>query len=397
MEYRGRKNWALAGAVLVGLASVLSSAWIRRMTDTETLAAQARQAVDRQEWARAGSLLSTLAKRRAVNANDVVLRAQVEMGQGRPDRAIGLLTDIPESDPLAAPARVVAGQIEKSRNRAVPTERLFTDAVRLDPRLTQARRELILLYATQARREELNAQFRALAEIETLSFDDVFLWTNSFDDLWINDTIRPSLERYLAADAGDRASRLALAAVMLKGGQVNEAESLLVPLPATDVDALVLRIRIELSGNRLDRARELLAGGPLEHPGLALLRAQFTARSNESTAAERHFRTALRLDPRTREALQGLSLVLKQMGRIEESEKYRLEAEKWRRLTGLLQKSKTFNIRDDVTLLTELGAACEDVGQVAEARAWYRLALGVDPLQPAVQKSLFRLRDRPGS
>ena len=95
----------------------------------------------------------------------------------------------------------------------------------------------------------------ALAEIETLSFDDVFLWTNSFDDLWINDTIRPSLERYLAADAGDRASRLALAAVMLKGGQVNEAESLLVPLPATDVDALVLRIRIALSGNRLDRAR----------------------------------------------------------------------------------------------------------------------------------------------
>ena len=135
----------------------------------------------------------------------------------------------------------------------------------------------------------------------------------------------------------------------------------------------------------------------MEHPGLALLRAQFSARSNESAAAEGHFRTALRLDPRNREALQGLSLVLKQMGRIEESEKYRVEAEKWRRLTGLLQKSKTFNIREDVTLLTELGAACEDVGQVAEARAWYRLALGVDPLQPAVQKSLFRLRDHPGS
>jgi tetratricopeptide (TPR) repeat protein len=395
MHRTSRQTWVIAGLAILALTAALTAAGVWGNSSPEQLAEAARTAVQRKQWPRARSLLNKLLRRRARTTDDLLLYAELELGVGHPDEAIQLLTEINESNSVAARARLVAGQIEKKRDRARGMEAWFLEALRLDPSLAEVRRELIFLYAMQARRRDLNAQFQALAETETLSFDDVFLWTISFVDLWINDTIRPSLERYLAADAEDRPSRLALAAVMLKSGEIHEAESLLVPMPTADVDARVLRIRIALASHRLDRACEILSGGAREHASLALLRAQFAARSNDSAAAEGYYRTALRLDPHNHVAIQGLSLVLKQMGRIEESEKHRLEAEKWRLITSLLQKSKTFNIRDDVTLLAQLGAACEDVGLVAEACAWYRLAIGIDPLQTAVQKSLFRLRDRP--
>jgi Flp pilus assembly protein TadD len=142
----------------------------------------------------------------------------------------------------------------------------------------------------------------------------------------------------------------------------------------------------------VDEARALVAQGPAEHVGLALIRGQLAVRSNEPAAAARQFRIALRLDPDDREALQGLSLVLKQVGELEEANRSQSRAEQWRHLTSLLQKSKTSGNREDKAVLTQLGEACEALGQNAEARAWYRLALARDPLDTALQKSLYRLR-----
>ena len=39
-----------------------------------------------------------------------------------------------------------------------------------------------------------------------------------------------------------------------------------------------------------------------------------------------------------------------------------------------------------------LGAACEAVRRLPEARAWYNLAVQTDPLDAAAQKALYRLR-----
>ena len=50
--------------------------------------------------------------------------------------------------------------------------------------------------------------------------------------------------------------------------------------------------------------------------------------------------------------------------------------------------------RRDPDLLRHLGEACEDVDRPAEARAWYRLALGLDPSDAVIQRALYRLRDR---
>jgi tetratricopeptide (TPR) repeat protein len=393
MRYSGRKTWALAGLILLGLAGVISTVRGGGRSDPGKLAAEARVALKNRQWPRAEVLLAELARRRLPTSEEIVLRAELELGRGCADESIKLLTGITTSDPLAASARLVAGQIEKSRNRARPAEALFIEASRLDPRLVAAHRELILLYAAQARRLDLKAQFRALSELEPLGFDDVFLWMTSFENLWVNDVIRSQLERFLAADPDDRVSRLALAGVFLRSHQLEESEALLRPLPDSDPDARTLRARIALSRMHTDEVRSLLQSGPTEHVDLALLRGQVAARMNDRSTAARQYRIALRHDPTNHEALQGLALVLKQLG-DREAALIQGQLDQWHFLTTLLQKSKTFEIRTDKTLLTQLAETCAALNQIPEARAWYRLALAQDPLDAAIQKSLYLLRGR---
>jgi tetratricopeptide (TPR) repeat protein len=393
MTFSSRKMWVLAGITVLGMGVFTVVVCSRMCSRPDELAAKSRLALKNRQWSRAESLLKRVARGRAPTADDIALRAELEFGRGRVDQAVTLLTATPESDPKAGRSRLVAGQIEMTRDRAVPAEALFLEAIRLDPSLTQARRELILLYAMQARRADLNVQFRALAELEPLDFDDVFLWTNSLEDRWVNDLIRPHLERFLAADPLDRVSRLALAAVVLRAGNLDNCEALLRALPDSDADARVLRARLALFRLQDGAAHVLVAEGPIEHLELALLRGQSAVQENNPAAAARQFRLALQLDPANRTALEGLSIVLKQLGDTKAAAPIQKRAEQWRHLTSLLQKSKTFDLRHDKTLITQLGEACEALGQQPEARAWYRLALGLDPLDQDVQRALFRLGD----
>jgi tetratricopeptide (TPR) repeat protein len=360
--------------------------------DQDKLAAEVRSALENQQWSRADGMLRDLARLRSPTAEDVALRAELELGRGHIDQAVNLLISIPESDPRAARARLLAGKIEKSRDRARAMEPLFLEGIRLDRSLGLARRELIFLYATQARRAELNAQYRALAELEPLDYDEVFFWTNSFENLWINNTIQSHLERYVAADPEDRISRLALAGVLVRYNQLEEAEALLRAVADSDPDVMELRVKIALARMRLDEVQLLLARGPREHVGLALLRAQSAVRRNDPSTAAGEFRIVLRNDPDNREALQGLALALRQLGDHAGAAAPQKQADQWRHLTSLLQKSKTFDLRTDKVLLAQIGAACENLGQLPEARAWYRLALTQDPLDTEIQKSLYRVR-----
>jgi tetratricopeptide (TPR) repeat protein len=250
------------------------------------------------------------------------------------------------------------------------------------------------LYAKQARRAELQAQYRALAELETLDYDDVLLWTSSFENLWVNNAIKSPLEECLAADPEDRMSRLALAGVLVRSNQFAEAESVLVPLPDSDPDARVWKARLALGRTRLDEVPSILEQGPADHVGLALLRGQFAVQVNELTEAARQFRIVLRQDRDNREALQGLSVVLKRLGDSKAASVAQEQADQWRHLTSLLRMSKTLNIRHYKSLLMQIGQACEILGQIPEARAWFRLALVQDPLDSAVQQALFRVRER---
>ena len=47
--------------------------------------------------------------------------------------------------------------------------------------------------------------------------------------------------------------------------------------------------------------------------------------------------------------------------------------------------------RGDPKLLHDLGTACEAIGLVPEARAWYGLAIARDPTSPEAQAALYRI------
>ena len=391
MAHPGRKAWFIAVASLLGIAGLTAAIRARVPADSEAMAEEVRQALKHRLWSRAESLLGRLARQRTPGIDEAVLWAELELGRGRADRAVELLVGIPGSDDRAAQARLIAGRIEKSRDRARRMESLFLDALRLDPRLIEARRELIFLYAMQARRGELQAQYRALAEQSPLGFDDVFLWSNSLEDTWVNDQIRPHLERYVAADPGDRASRLALAGVLLHSNELEAAETLLRNLPNSDPDVRTLHARIALGRLRLDEVRSLLDGGPVDHTGLALLRGHFAIQSKNPEEAARQYEIALRLDPNSREAAEGRAAALARLG-DEGAGAAQKRAARWRRLTNLLQEAHVHNIRRDRSLLRRLGEVCESLSQLPEARAWYQLALALDPLDPEIQQALYRVR-----
>jgi tetratricopeptide (TPR) repeat protein len=391
-----RKTWIFAGVaslVLIGAVLILRGPG---HADADQLAVGTRVALRESNWDLAETLLKRLSQQRAPTPGDRVLRAEMELGRGRLDASIALLTEIPETDPLAGKARLVAGQIEKRRARARHAEALFLQAARLDPKLGPAHRELMLLYATQARRLDVNEQFRALAELESLGFDDVFLWTTSFEDLWVNDVIRPALERFVAADPEDRISRLALAGVFIRSLHYDDAEKVLDALPDSDPEGLVLKARIALGHMRLDEVRSLLDRAPADHVRVALLRGQLAVRTNDQAMAARQFRIALQKDPTNHEALQALASVLKQL-KDPEAASVQKQVERWHQLTLLMQRMRTLDSRNDKALLSQIGAVCESLGQKPVARAWYRLALAQDPLDGAIQQALFRVRDQSAS
>jgi predicted Zn-dependent protease len=374
------------------MGSVIVAVCCSNRSSPAELAAQTRLALKNRQWSRAEWLLKRLALKRAATSDDIALRAELELGYGRADEAIRILAGTPESDPAAARTRLVAGQIEMSCNRARRAEALFLEALRLDPKLGLARRQLIFLYGMQARRADVNAQFRALAESDSLDFDDVLLWATTLEDKWVNDLIQPHLERYLAADPEDRLSRLALAAVLLRERRVDACDDLLRSLADSDADARVLRAQLALDRSQIDEARALVAEGPQEHLGLALLRGQFAIQSNDPATAARQFRLAVCLNPTNRRALQGLAVVLNRLGKPEAAAPIQKQTEGWRRLTSLLQQANSLEGREDNTLFAQIAQTCEILGQNALARAWYRLALGRNPLDQEVQRALHRLR-----
>ncbi|MGC8642311.1 MAG: tetratricopeptide repeat protein [Isosphaeraceae bacterium] len=383
--------WVLALAIPALIAIVYA---VRAMEkpDCEKLTEQVRLAVRQGQWAHAQQLLDQLRRQHPSQSRVEVLHAELDDARGLKDAAIARLRSIPATEPLAAHARTMAGQIEKGRHRARAAEELFLDALAVDPGLALARRELIWIYAMQGRRAELRAQYLALAQTKPPQFQDVFFWTLSLEDIWINETIREDLKRFLAADPDDRQSRLSLAAVLLGDSNLDESERILAPLSEANVDARIVWARLALGRMQLDRLRALVSEGPAEHAGLALLRGQLAIRTGDPAGAARQFQIALQTDATCHEAISGLALVYRQMGRTEEASQYRRRADQWRTLSDLLFKASNPDANTDLSLQKQLGETCEALHRPAEARAWFELALRLDPTDTSIQRSLYRLR-----
>ena len=213
-------------------------------------------------YERVDSALDRLRRLREPTPLDWFLRAQLAMARNNNDQALDDLARVPDEHYMAAQARMLAGQTELRRNRVRLAEQLFHAAIKLDPRLVQAHRELIYIYGMQLRRAELSAEFMALSKLSELTFDNVFHWGLLRNNSWEPGETVTTLARYVAADPGDRWSRLALAENYRRMDRFDDAESIIAPLPADDPRVIELRARMALDHEGPGGGRSAACAGP---------------------------------------------------------------------------------------------------------------------------------------
>jgi tetratricopeptide (TPR) repeat protein len=388
--------------VLVLLAILVLAGWaVRRVwlvwkDDPERLWSQAQAAWSSGRLEEAEAALARLARGRPAGVAERLLRAEVARKRGRIDEALSALEGFPATGPGAAVIERTRGMLELERDRARPAEAALLRALSLDPKLNEARHDLINLYSIQSRRAELAAQFEALAVSRTLTFDELYLWCLGRRTDAGPAEFAARLERMVHNDPEDRPSRLALAEDLRRQGRLDAAQAALDPLSAADAEARAIRARLALDRGRADVAASLLADGPSDHPALARLRGRLAlARGDASAVAA--YRRALASEPDDRDTLFGLGQALRVAGETDAGQPYLRAARNRDRLDWLVENARSLSRRDDAGSLRAIGDACQSIQKLAEARAWYRLALARDPLDSELQKRLFGLDGAIGS
>jgi tetratricopeptide (TPR) repeat protein len=378
-----------ARLVLVLLAMVLPAC---TKEDPEKIWNEARAAFEARDFGKAEALMQKVGRLRAPTPADHMLRAQLLMASDRIDDALAELAAVPDDHRLAPQARLQAGQLELRRDRARVAEEHFRHAIRLQPSLCRAHSELIFILGYELRRRELSDEFRALSECEPLRFDQAFTWCLTRGVVWEPGEAAAKLARFVAADPDDRHARLALAEMLHRLSRYDEAEKTLAPLGDDDADARAIRAQIALNRGDEKTAEALLAGGPRSHVGLSLLRGRMAIAHGDDKAAVAAFRDAVAAEPNNRDAIFGLAHALQRVDE-KEAKTYLELSGKHERLGTLVQRASTPGASKDAALVRELGAACAAIGRLPEARAWYAIAVKMNPFDSEAQQALYRLRD----
>jgi tetratricopeptide (TPR) repeat protein len=387
---RRRTGRAVVLASALASAAAAGAVVARRAEEPDRLYARALAAFEAGRWDRAEAALNRADRSRPPTAADWMLRARIGLARGREEEALDALARVPDDDPRGPGARLRRGQVQLRMGRLRAAEADLLRAAELNPKQAQARRELVYLYGMQMRRDGLDAQFRALATLGPLTYDDALVWGLARGPKWNAEEVVADLRRFVATDPEERWSRLALAETLRQQGRADDAEEALAPLPATDPDARALRGALAVDRGDVPGAESLAAAGPSDHPGLARLRGRLALQGREWAAAARHFRAALATEPGHRDALYGLALALQQMD-DPAARPYRDAARARDELNQRLERAARDRGGDNPDALRELAEACEAVGRLPEARAWYELAIARDPLDARAQRALHRL------
>jgi tetratricopeptide (TPR) repeat protein len=350
---------------------------------------------DAGRLAEAEADFARLARIRPLTVPELLLRSQVAGDRGRIDEALDVLADrrAPTKGPDAALIASRRGELEMDRYRLRAAEAELKRALTLDPGRVEARRLLLTLYAVQGRSAEIAAQAPALVAMPTPDFLDLVFATVSHPQTIDRDQQADVLERAIQADPDDRASRLALAECLRRLGKLDQAESNLDRLPATDPEVLAVRALVALDRGDSLRAQALLGADPPhdDHPALARLRGRLALARDDAPAAVRHFRAALKAAPDDRDARFGLAQALHLAGQPEAARPHAETARAQDRLERLVKAARPQDRRNNPATLQAIAEACLALNRREQARAWYRLALSHDPHNDRLKEALSRL------
>jgi tetratricopeptide (TPR) repeat protein len=223
----------------------------------------------------------------------------------------------------------------------------------------------------------------------TLNYILAFAWSQNSCQLWDVEGARKVLTQFVAVDPADRLSRLALATSYRLTGQLDEAEAVLRPLSDSDQDACALRADLAVERGDVEAAEKLVRLGPADHVRLNALRGRLSLQAGNPDQAAGYFRAALRQDPEDRDSIQGLGVALRKLRDPKGEELLRI-AFVHDQLKRTIQESVT-TIGTDTKLFYKLGDLSESLGRLEEARVWYQIAVGRDPLDTLSQQGLSRV------
>lgn len=377
--------------VVVAAASV--GAWYFATRDDPTrLTEQAESDMQAGRWDAARSCVRRLERLRPPTPHDRILRARIAAGAGDEARALEELRGIVDDPEVASQALYMTGLIERRRLRLRFAEAAYRKAIALDPGLIKARKELVYILGMQFRRREVDAEFKALARVAPLSQYDLYVWGLTHFVTWGPDSAS-NLQSFIDADPEDRYSRLALATLLLtQPGQAARIADVLGPLPQDDPDVIALRAEHELSQGRVDEARRLIEMTGTNDPRLARLRGRIALSRGDRAAAVRYYRQALGDEPYDRVSNSELGKALLVQGEPAGAAPYLARARQLDEVYNLINRIGKTGKGESSADPIKLGKACESAGLIDEARGWYLIAIGRNPLDPEAQRGLHRLR-----
>jgi tetratricopeptide (TPR) repeat protein len=382
----GRLIKSVVGIVVVCTCLTTALLFLRPGADPAKIRLLANRAAQAGRWDQAKSQLDRLSD---PNPGDWLLRAIAAYNLNRLDAAEEALRSIPDDGPLAAQAALWKGRVELSRFRARPMEEALRRALKLDSSLVEARRLLVYLYGTQGRRQDLLEQFTALSKITPLTFELINHWCISHNDILSEPlTLKKDLEKFVAADPGDRWSRIALATNERKLRNFDEADKILGRLRESDPDVLACRVEVAFDRGDYAVAERLLAVGPRDHAQLARQRGRLALHQGDRQAALIEYRLSDAMEPNQSETAYGLMQSLP-VGDpcVAELNRRRQAQRKLNEMLATIEKQRLTKVQ----LCHELGALCEASAYLPEADAWYRLAITLDPMDREAQQAVFRL------
>jgi tetratricopeptide (TPR) repeat protein len=394
---RARRLFFLGMAIVIGIPSALvtTAAWrYIASPDPDLLWRQAVVDMQAGRIADAAAGLRRLESLRRTTPDDLVLRAEIFSAQGRDDAALDAIRCVPDGHPLAGQAWYLAGRIERQNHRLRHAEAAFRRAIEIEPTLILAHKELVYILGIQLRRREVDAEFKALSRLTSLSHRDMFTWCVTHFSVWAPGIFN-DLESSIQADPADRFSQLALARLLVdKSGMENWFERTLERLPPSDLEAMSLRIEFLLIHGRIGEAKVLLDNAPSSRRELARLRGQAALMRGEVASAISHFKSALSDDePYDRVLLSELGRALSINGEKTSAASYLARARRLDDLYFLLAKNNEPGQEIRGSDSAQFARACEAAGLLSEARGWYLLAIAYDPLDFEAQQALWRLRE----
>ncbi|MFO0888160.1 MAG: FG-GAP-like repeat-containing protein [Isosphaeraceae bacterium] len=397
----GRGPFWIAGSLAgLALAAVGWLAWSRLEGPVPTWDEVSREVAARR-WPEAESKLERWIRAHPRQGQANLLLAKVRRSRDDRAGAIEALARVREPEKAWLEAQAQMGDLFMEQRRAADAEACFRRVVGRDPGAIEPRRRLVYLLSLQGRADEAR---EILWDIHRIVDDPRVLVDLVLELVKLREDIRglgPELQEYLKATPDDPFLRRAWGMNLLYQGQPREA------LPHLKAAAAALEDdpegRFALAECLLQlgmpvREDEVLGPAPesaAERSGWWLNRGRLAESLGRDDETVKAYREAVSLNPQNREALFRLGRLLGRLGQAAES---RSQLDAYHRADERIIDVRREHARlrregfaDNPDLFARLGELCLRAGMIAEARAWFRHALKLDPGRSSLRVQLANL------